>query len=73
MIGNVFAGILFFKSTEMTAFAVVSLGIRTAFMFGCAVNCCSNVVAAVGASHVPAGAPTLVYEPSAKCGLSTPL
>ena len=55
-----FAGILFFKSTAITAFALSSFGVRTAFMFGCAVYCCSNVVAAVGGSHVPGGAPTFV-------------
>ena len=55
----------------MTAFALSSFGVITALMFECAVNCCSNVVAAVGGSHVPAGSPTFVYVPSEKLGSST--
>ena len=73
MVGNVFGGILSFCSTEITAFALSSFGVTTALMFLCAVNCCSNVVAAVGGSHVPAGSPTFTYDLSAKCGASTPL
>jgi hypothetical protein len=73
VVGNVFGGVLFFSRTETTAFATLSFGVTTALMFGCAVNCCSKFVAAVGPSHVPAGSPTFVYEPSSKCDLSTPL
>ena len=55
-----FGGILFFCRTEITAFALSSFGVTTALISGWAVNCCSNVVWAVGGSHVPAGSPTLV-------------
>src|SRR5207344_2704892 len=71
VVGNVFGGTLFFCRTLMTAFALSSLGVTTALMFEWAVNCCSNVVAAVGGSHVPAGSPTLVYVPSLKLGSNT--
>ena len=57
----------------MTALALSSFGVTTALMFGWAVNCCSNVVAAVGGSHVPAGSPTFVYVPSLNFGSNTPL
>src|SRR5690242_19127978 len=73
VVGNVFGGTLSFCRTEMTALALSSFGVITALMFLCAVYCCSNVVTAVGGSHVPAGSPTFVYEPSWKCGARTPL
>ena len=44
VVGNVFAGIWSFCRTEITALALSSFGVTTALMFGCAVNCCSNVV-----------------------------
>ncbi len=73
VVGKVLAGTLFFRSTEMTALALSSFGVTTALISGWAVNCCSKVVAAVGGSHVPAGSPTLVYEPSSNFGCRTPL
>src|SRR5438046_2747796 len=73
VVGNDFAGILFVCRIAMTAFALSSFGVTTALMFGWAVYCCWNVVAAVDGSHVPAGSPTLVYVPSLNFGSSTPL
>jgi hypothetical protein len=34
VVGNFFAGMLFFLRTEMTAFALSSFGVMTALMFG---------------------------------------
>ena len=58
MVGNVLAGILLRLQLAMTALALSSFGVTTALMFGCAVNCWSNVVCATDGVHVPAGSPT---------------
>src|SRR5438874_12661194 len=71
VVGNVFGGMLFFCRTEITAFALSSLGVITALMFGWAVYCCSKLVCVTDGVHVPAGSPTFVYEPSLKCGSNT--
>ena len=60
MVGNVFGGIFLFFSAAITAAALLSFGVTTALMFGCAVYCCSNRVWAVGGSHVPVGSPTFL-------------
>src|SRR4249919_3506159 len=73
VVGNVLGGILSFCNTAMTAFALSSFGVTTALMLECAVSCCSNVVCAVGGSHVPVGSPTFTYDLSAKCGARMPL
>src|SRR6266566_3987042 len=57
----------------MIGAAFSSLGVSTALMFGCAVNCCWNSVSAVGGSQVPAALPTLAHLPELKNGFITAL
>src|SRR5579862_5974673 len=72
VIGNDFALMCnCFCRYEMIGAAFSSFGTIAEFMLGCAVSCCSNVVAAVGGSHVPAGLPTSLYTPELNFGLST--
>src|ERR1039457_7110030 len=57
----------------MIGAAFSSLGVSTALMFLCAVNCPWNSVSAVGGSHVPAPWPTWTHLPGEKNGAITAL
>ena len=50
-----------------------SFGMSAELAVLCAVNACSNSVAAVGGSHVPAGLATSLYLSVLNSGFRTPL
>ena len=55
----------------MTGAPFSSLGMSTALVDELAVKACSNSVAAVGGSHVPAGVATSVHLPDLNSGFRT--